>query len=111
MFISIIKSLAGNLRYSFLLADSHPDGNKYALGPRLILPTVVCIVHASAKNKIEYFLLFNLLIEYLTIYNNTTAPQRDMLRSAEEDSASCDFDMDCTSDSEDTIVSRGQYGY
>ena len=34
------------------------------------------------------------------MYNNTTAPQRDMLLSAEEDVASCDFDMDCTDDSE-----------
>jgi hypothetical protein len=34
------------------------------------------------------------------MYNNTTAPQRDMLLSAEDHVASCDFDMDCTDDSE-----------
>ena len=34
------------------------------------------------------------------MYEKTTAPQRHMLLSAEEDVASCDFDMDCTDDSE-----------
>ena len=34
------------------------------------------------------------------MYNKPTAPQRDILLSAEEDVASCDFDMDCTDDSE-----------
>ena len=34
------------------------------------------------------------------MYNNTTARQRDMLLSAEDHVASCEFDMDCTDDSE-----------
>src|ERR1700709_1556862 len=34
------------------------------------------------------------------MYDKTTAPQRHMLLSAEENVVSCDFDMDCTDDSE-----------
>jgi hypothetical protein len=63
-------------------------------------PIIDSIWHFSAKNKIEYFPLLDLLIENLTMYNNTTAPQRDILLSAEDHVVSCDFDMDCTDDSE-----------
>lgn len=34
------------------------------------------------------------------MYSSTTALQRDMLLSAEEDNNSCDFGMDCTDNSE-----------